>query len=442
MEAELIWIALALAGPGKDLKLGMEAQRAGHVGQAISAYERCLDAKPNHVECLWELGWSYWSQGEWEKVVATWTRVETLDPEHQDLAKYLGQAREHVGELEKLRAAAAAAPEVRAPVTEGQTLRIRAVGDLMIGTDFPSGHLPPEDGVHMFDDVASYLQDADITFGNLEGPLCDGGETKKCKGDASNCYAFRTPTSYGTLYKDAGFDLLSTANNHSGDFGDTCRRETEAALDKLGIAWSGPPGTIASVEHGPFKVAMIGFHTSPVCNHVNNHEAAAELVQLADLSHDLVIVSFHGGAEGKDALHVPNEMELFYSEKRGHLREFARVVVAAGADLVLGHGPHVPRGMEIVDGRLVAYSLGNFATWDRFNLRGYLGTSYVLEATLNADGSFASGKILPMQLVERGRPTPDPEKTAIDLIRDLSETDFPDTAPTIGKDGTIVLSAE
>ena len=76
------------------------------------------------------------------------------------------------------------------------------------------------------------IKNADLTFGNLEGPLCDNGKTTKCKpwAPAGSCYAFRTPSSYTQHYKDAGFDVLSTANNHSGDFGQVCRMETESNI--------------------------------------------------------------------------------------------------------------------------------------------------------------------------------------------------------------------
>jgi hypothetical protein len=283
--------------------------------------------------------------------------------------------------------------------------------------------------------VRDLLKDADLTFGNLEGPLCDAGETRKC-GASGNCYAFRTPTRYGDYLQSAGIDVMSTANNHSGDFGEFCRRQTEAALDQRDIAWSGPPGSIASLERAGFRIAMIGFHSSRACNYINDHETAAALVGAAKAEHDLVIVSFHGGAEGSKALHVPDEMELFYNEKRGHLRKFARAVVAAGADLVLGHGPHVPRGLEIVDGHLVAYSLGNFATYGRFNLSGHLGTSLVLEVELGHDGTLRGGKILPVKQLGEGIPVVDDNQTAIDLIRSLSNEDFPGTAPVIAKDGS------
>lgn len=435
----LLASAVLAAQPGTaaaELAAGMEAMRAQRADEALGHYRRCLELEPDQADCHWEIGWVYWTRGDWNQVVSHWRQVRSLRPDHPDLQKHLPTAEGHLASLEAIRRQGERAPEsVRPPVPEGRTLRIRAVGDIMLGTDFPAGHLPPDDGAHLLTDVADWLRDADLTFGNLEGPLCDGGATRKC-GDSGNCYAFRSPTRYADHLVTAGFDLMSTANNHAEDFGVECRIQTEEALALRGIASSGRPGTLAVREVDGVRVAMIGFHTSRNSHYVNDHETAAALVGALAAENDLVIVSFHGGAEGQKALHVPDEMETFFGEQRGHLREFARVVVRAGADLVLGHGPHVPRGLEIVDGRLVAYSLGNFATYGRFSLSGHLATSLVLEAVLDHEGRLVSGRILPVRQEGKGVPRRDPDGTAIDLVRSLSEADFGDAAPVIAKDGT------
>lgn len=433
--------ALAAGADTADeaLKTGMAAQKSGDPYTAIEAYNACLEFDPSRVACHWELGWSHWTRSEWTAVVSAWTEVTRLDPAHPEVGPWLVKAQAHVANLQRIRAEAARAPETLRPaLPEGKSLRLRAVGDIMLGTDFPAepDYLPPEDGSTVLTALSDTLIDADITFGNLEGPLCDSGTTKKCS-PGQNCYAFRTPTRYGAYVKAAGFDLVSTANNHSGDFGEPCRRETEATLDSLGIAWSGPPGSVATVEHDGARIALVAFHTNAACNDVNDHETGAAMVRAAAATHDWVLVSFHGGAEGSKALHVPDAMELFYGERRGHLRAFARAMIGAGADIVLGHGPHVPRAMELVDGHLVAYSLGNFATYGRFNLSGHLATSMVLEATLDHEGRLASGKLFPVKLIDKGMPVLDETGTAVDLVRSLTESDFPSTGPLIAKDGSI-----
>jgi poly-gamma-glutamate capsule biosynthesis protein CapA/YwtB (metallophosphatase superfamily) len=297
--------------------------------------------------------------------------------------------------------------------------------------------LPPNDGQDLFADVAEWLTDATVTFVNLEGPLCDGGTTDKCTAGSTSCYAFRTPTRYGRYVAGAGVDVASLANNHALDFGEACRGQTEATLDALGIAHSGRPGTVASLDRGGVRIGLVAFHTASHSNNVLDIPAASELVRQVAASHDLVVVSFHGGAEGAGALHVPAGAEYFQGSDRGDLRRFSHAVVDAGADLVIGHGPHVPRAMEVYGGRLVAYSLGNFATYGRFNLSGEQGVSLVLEAQLAADGRFVAGAILPVRLVDGGFPVQDDSGRVVPLVRSLTESDFPSTGVVVGADGTI-----
>ncbi|MBN2800717.1 MAG: CapA family protein [Deltaproteobacteria bacterium] len=433
-------VALSLAAPpAEELAAGMAAQRAGDIASAKAHYAACLAQEPASVPCHWELGWSLWSEGDWGGVVQQWEQVKALDPAHPQVDRHLPQARGHLDSLALIQRAAAGAPDtVRVPLPAGKTLRIRAAGDVMMGTDFPhpTDYLPPNDGADLLAGVIPLLRDADMTFVNLEGPLCDTGTTDKCA-PGQNCYAFRTPTRYGDYLVAAGVDVVSTANNHAEDFGQRCRLETEAALDARGIAYSGRPGTVASLDVDGVKVGVIGFHSSASGHNLNDLDTAAALVRAVAASNDLVLVSFHGGAEGSKATHVPQGGEVFYGERRGDLRAFAQVVVEAGADLVVGHGPHVPRGMELIDGHLVAYSLGNFATYGRFSLGGHLSTSLVLEVVLDRDGRLVQGKILPVRLEGKGVPVPDPEGVAIDLIRSLTEEDFPGRGPVIAKDGSL-----
>ena len=435
----LLLLPLTFAAPGDAAYAeGVAALKAKNGPDAEAALRRCHAEAPDRTDCLWELGWAHWLQNDWAAVVSTWSDLEALDANHAELAKYLPQAEKNLALKEELEASASSAPATFVSTApEGATVRLRAVGDVMLGTTFPAGYLPPNDGADLLVDVADWMADADITFANVEGPLCDEGVSRKCPPDSTNCYAFKSPTHYGQYLADAGVDLASTANNHSGDFGESCRRDTETTLDDLGIAWSGPPGSVASVEANGIKVAMIAFHSSTECNYINDHETAKQLVAKADATHDIVVVSFHGGAEGSKALHVPDEMELFYGEQRGHLRVFTHEVVDAGADLVLGHGPHVPRAIEVYEGRLIAYSLGNFATYGRFNLSGHLGTGFVLETTMDAEGRFVGGQILSTKQEGRGVPVKDPDNTAAALVAKLSAEDFPETGVRVAADGTL-----
>jgi poly-gamma-glutamate capsule biosynthesis protein CapA/YwtB (metallophosphatase superfamily) len=319
----------------------------------------------------------------------------------------------------------------------GAVLRLRAVGDVMLGTSEPKGYLPPDDGAQMLAGVKDWLADADLTFMNFEGPLCDDGASSKCK-KKGNCFAFRTPTRYVKYVVEAGVDLGSTANNHSGDFGELCRRQTEATLDKAGIAWSGPPGSIARVEKNGLKVAMVAFHTSAACNDVNDLAGARALVKKAAEGADLVLVSFHGGGEGTKADRVLPGPEKYLGENRGDLRAFARAVVDAGADVVIGHGPHVLRGLELYKGRLVAYSLGNFATYGRFDLSGPLAVGAVLEVEVAKDGAFVQGRIFSTVQVDKGVPQKDAKERARAALKALTARDFPKAGLEFRDDGRLL----
>jgi poly-gamma-glutamate capsule biosynthesis protein CapA/YwtB (metallophosphatase superfamily) len=320
---------------------------------------------------------------------------------------------------------------------DGGVLRLRAVGDMMLGTSVPEGYLPPDDGVSLLAGVAPLLQDADLTFANFEGPLCDSGTSAKCK-KGGNCYAFRSPTRYAAYFKQAGVDLASTANNHSGDFGEACRRETERALDGQGIVWSGPPGSIGSTSAKGLRVALVAFHTSGATNDVNDLPTAKKLVEKAASTHDLVIVSFHGGGEGLGADRVHDGPEKYLGENRGDLKAFTHGVIDAGADLVIGHGPHVLRAMELYKDRLIAYSLGNFATYGRFSLAGALAVSAVLEVELSAEGRYVGGRLFSTRQEGKGVPVVDEADRGAQTVGRLSQQDFPKTGVTVGPGGTLL----
>ncbi len=328
-------------------------------------------------------------------------------------------------------------PEVSGPLT------IAAVGDIMLGSPFPNdSRMPPNDGADLLKEVTPLLSSADTAFGNLEGPLTDSAVSTKCRPGSTRCFAFRMPTRYGKYLKEAGFDVLSLANNHAGDFGDKGRIDTRATLDALGIKHAGSDRgqystTIINVKGR--RIAFIGFAHNMITPNVNDLITARQLVTAADKRADLVVVSFHGGAEGTGSQNVPQRTEIFAGESRGNLPLFARTVIDAGADLVLGHGPHVMRGIEIYNDRLIAYSLGNFATYGWFQLAGETALTMILEVTLDADGKFLKGKIHPARLEGRGIPVLDRSGQAIRIVRNLSTADFGLRSPSIADDGVLTV---
>ncbi|UCG74304.1 MAG: CapA family protein [Chromatiales bacterium] len=312
----------------------------------------------------------------------------------------------------------------RAQALACERLSVAAVGDIMLGTDFPESRLPADDGAGQLSDAAPILRQADIAFGNLEGVLLDGGEpAKKCR-NPSACYLFRSPPRFADTLAAAGFTVLSLANNHARDFGEEGRDSTMAALDDAGVLHSGRADTLASWQVGDVRVAMIAFAPFkgawPMLDPVGAEAAVAGLAA----GHDIVIVSFHGGGEGADAERIPFAEEFYREENRGNVVKFARAMVDAGADLVFGHGPHVPRAMELYRERLVAYSLGNFATWWGISVSGPKGYAPILRATVDGNGRFVSGDIVSMQQIRPDGPRRDAADRAGRMMRELTVLDF------------------
>jgi poly-gamma-glutamate capsule biosynthesis protein CapA/YwtB (metallophosphatase superfamily) len=316
-------------------------------------------------------------------------------------------------------------------------LTVAAVGDVMLGTDFPDNVLPDDDGLSFLDAVTPYLAAPDVTFGNLEGVLQDGGEpVKQCK-DKRICFLFRTPARYATYLALAGFDAMSLANNHARDFGEEGRSSSMAALDRAGILHSGREGTTASWMANGRRVALAAFAPNVGSNSLNDTDIARAMVTELAAKHDVVIVSFHGGAEGNGAEILPFAREIFAGEDRGNVVEFARAMVDSGADLVLGHGPHVVRPMELYRDRLIAYSLGNFATYYGISVEGLRGVAPILFATLEDDGRFASGRIVSTRQLRPDGPSIDPGDLALIVIRTLTLAAFPDGTLELADDGSL-----
>ena len=303
-------------------------------------------------------------------------------------------------------------------------ITIAATGDIMMGTDYPKNHLPDDDGQSFLAEVAPVLSSADIAFGNLEGVLMDGGEpVKQCK-DPDACYLFRSPTRYAYHLANAGFTVMSLANNHARDFGETGRDASMAALDAAGIRHSGRSGDVATWPNGDVTAALIAFAPFTNSHSMLDIEAAKRLVGQLAATYDLVIVSFHGGAEGVDADRVPFTTEHYYGEDRGDVAKFSRSLVEAGADLIIGHGPHVTRAMEIHKDRLIAYSLGNFATYYGISVTGAKGQAPILVATVDGNGRFISGEIVSAIQVRPGGPQLDEQHRAYEKIWELTEQDL------------------
>ncbi|SBT52623.1 CapA family protein [Micromonospora narathiwatensis] len=321
------------------------------------------------------------------------------------------------------------------PDESPKAVSLAATGDVIMG-NAPS-RLPANGGKGFFDGVKAALK-GDLVMGNLEEPLTEDTGTGKCAADATNCYQFRAPPGYAAHLRSAGFQLLNQANNHGYDYGPRGYENTQAALEEHGLKHTGAPGEITVVEVKGVKVAVLGFSSYPWSNSLTDIEAAKKVVALATEQADLVVVQVHMGAEGSDKTHVKPGTEMFYGENRGDPIRFSHAVIDAGADLVVGHGPHVLRGMEFYKGRLIAYSLGNFAGGgNSLNSSGRLGWGGVLKVSLAADGSFVDGEFTSTVMNGAGRPAIDSQHRGLGLVRQMSQADFPKSGARLDSDGRI-----
>jgi len=340
-------------------------------------------------------------------------------------------------------------------------VRLAFVGDINLGTETLPDGVPPDSGRGLLDRARPSLR-GDLVVGNFEGVLADTGTPVKClvrltpkeqrrkrlRGDTlppatrPNCYAFRTPTMLAPRLVEAGFTHMNLANNHANDLGPAGRESTEQILEGLGVRLYGPLGriTVDTIRKGDSltTVGLVGFTTYPYAYNLLDIERSAAVVDSMRPLVDLLVVTFHGGAEGVRALRTGEAAESLGREPRGDLRRWARAVIDAGADGVIGHGPHVFRGMEFYRGRLIAYSLGNFATYRGFNLAGPLGITGVLQLEFSGDRALRAARLIPMKQLPREGPAPDPDSTAIHLVRQLSAEDFGATAAVITESGEIL----
>nr|WP_296072854.1 CapA family protein [uncultured Actinoplanes sp.] len=319
----------------------------------------------------------------------------------------------------------------------GDTVSLSATGDIVLGN--APAKLPPHDGDGFFDSVRAGLR-SDLVMGNLEQPLTEDTGTSKCGTPPSaNCFAFRSPPSYARHLKDAGFDLVNTANNHAKDFGTAGARNTRAALDGAGILATGNLDEITVATVKGIKVAVVGFSSYAGANNLNDLEHAREVVRRAGEQADLVVVQVHMGAEGAAMQHVKPGSEIFHGENRGDPIRFSHAVIDAGADLVVGHSPHVLRGMEFYRGKLIAYSLGNFAGGGKtLSGSGVLKYGGILHVTLAKDGTYVRGAFLSTYMNTAGLPTRDKSnERGRHLVAQLTAADFASSGPRFGPDGSI-----
>lgn len=321
-------------------------------------------------------------------------------------------------------------------------IKIKAVGDIMLGSVTPKTVLPADSGKIFVKSIASYLSDADIIFGNLEGTfILDHFNPTKCSEPArtmERCFEFGMPEYLAPVLKQLNFNVLNLDNNHSNDYGSKGYNFTQQQLNELNINYTGKKEPLKLFIKEK-EVIIVPFGFSEISYTVFDIYSAKKIITDLKTKDNIIVVSFHGGAEGKKALHIKNVAEKMYGENRGNLIKFSHSVIDAGADLVIGHGPHVLRALELYKNHLIAYSLGNFLTYGNMNISGVSGIAGILNVTIvDSTGEFISGKIIPVKQIGNGYPIFDKSNQAVNLIKKLTKADFPKTNLIIKDNGEII----
>jgi poly-gamma-glutamate capsule biosynthesis protein CapA/YwtB (metallophosphatase superfamily) len=268
------------------------------------------------------------------------------------------------------------------------------IGDRKVGT-----YIDKHGGASVLAKVKPLLQNADVTFVNLESPATDKGS--KFPGKS---VTFRGRPALLAGLDSAGVDVVSMSNNHALDCGNAGLSDTLARLDKAGILHAGagmdvtaarapailetPAGTVAVLAFN--QIVPSGFAAGtkrPGVAAVGDGTKMLAAIREAKKKADYVIVSVHWGIE-------------YTPKASGTQRSLAHKIVDAGADLVLGHHPHVIQGMELYHNKLIAYSLGDFV-FDHYSRE--TGEAFILRVTLGRDGPPVA-RIVPVYLNSYGIP--------------------------------------
>lgn len=321
---------------------------------------------------------------------------------------------------------AASAVPTTSSVIPNPSVRIMLTGDIVLGNSFaPQGDnvvqdIPKDWDQRYFAGVRDVLKQANLVIGNLEGVLTEHPITRKATGTGRQ-FAFRSPPRYASLLKEEGFGVLNVANNHAYDFGKIGVRDTLAALEQAEITTAGVPGEIKLLNILGLNIAVLGYSYSPWFNSILDLTKSAELVQQAKAQGAYVIVTFHAGAEGSPAIWHADQEEIFMGENRGNTVAFSRAMIAAGADMVVGHGPHVLRAAECYQGKPIIYSLGNFIGVGGLSAQKFAAVSALLDVSIGLDGAIQRMNLVPIRFNEQKLPYVDLHALGTRLVNYLGK---------------------
>ena len=245
------------------------------------------------------------------------------------------------------------------------TANLLFVGDIMLSRNIGKKAEAKGDYTYPFELMNDYLKSFDLTFANLENPVSDQG-TK-----VGSIYSFRADPKMLAGLTGAGFDIVNLANNHIWDYGRKALNDTFDQLDKVGISYVGAGKNYEAAHQakvfqaGETKIAYLGYtnlipasvatqDSKPAVAFIDTSVIAEDITKAKTQGADLVIVTFHWGEE-------------YHTAHSAFQEKVAHAVIDAGADLIVGHHPHVPEDLEEYNGKWIAYSLGNFVFDQNFS---------------------------------------------------------------------------
>ena len=272
---------------------------------------------------------------------------------------------------------------VRATGAKEDGLSVTACGDVMIQNSDTAKSMDDSRLMSFMGEASAWFKSAHVGFVNLEGPI-GGREPKRCSGE--HCYRFNQGPLTAKALRENGINAASMANNHANDMGPSGQASTASALEREGIEAAGLFSQPAKrwMANGK-SVELLAFTANGFAPDFRKEEAF-ESIRKAKERSDYVIVSAHMGCEGESCANLKGGKEIYLGEDRGDPALFGAKAVDAGADLVLGSGPHVPRGFGLRRGRLIAYSLGNCAVGPGISTAGKAGWAPVLRVELDSVG--------------------------------------------------------
>jgi hypothetical protein len=290
--------------------------------------------------------------------------------------------------------------------------------------------------------LAPLVAGADVVLLNVEGAIGDELPVpSKCESGEKGCFALRQPrAAAGALRGLAPHARVvgNVANNHARDAGPAAFRRTVEHLRAAGLHVVGADtlAAVVATARGD-TVALLGFSTSARPD-ARDLAAVRRHVARAARAHRRVVVTAHMGAEGAAAQRTRDTVERYYGEHRGNPVAFGDAAVAAGASLVLLHGPHVLRAIEWRGRHLVAYSLGNLLTYGPFSFREPLARGAVLCASVDETGRARRPVLHATRQRWPGTVAPDPARRAYRLVDSLGRLDFPGTAARVTRAGVVL----